>query len=204
MLFRSTPSEYGLIGILAIFVAFSTILTESGFTAALIRKPEVTERDLSTVFVFNTCVSVSLYLILFFTAPLIARFYDTPALTSVARVLFLAVVFYSFGIIQHIQLTRQLAFRMLGKINLMALFLSSTASVFLATSGFGVWALVMQTVGLAFFRTLFLWIYGQWHISFHFHAEVLRSFFGYSSRLILVSSLNAIANNFYGMLIGKL
>lgn len=199
-----SPSEYGLVGVLAVFTAFSTILTESGFTAALIRKQHVEEDDFSTVFVFNTVVSVALYLILFFCAPLIARFFDAPRLTVIARVLFLAVVFYSFGIIQHIQLTRRLAFKTLGKINLMALFLSSLGSVFLATSGYGVWALVMQTVGLAFFRTLFLWVYGQWRISFRFRFDVLRSFFGYSSRLILVSALNAIANNCYGLLIGKL
>lgn len=199
-----TPAEYGLVGVLTIFIAFSTILAESGFSSSLIRKQDAREIDYSTIFLFNMGVSLFLYLLLFFTAPAIAAFYETPQITPVARILFLAVIFNSSAIVQQVQMTKKLEFKLLGKINLIALFFSSLISVVLATSGYGVWALVAQTVGLAFLRTLLLWVFGAWHISFGFDFGVIRSFFGYSSRLILVSAMNAVANNFYSLLIGKI
>lgn len=198
-----TSEEYGQVGILAIFIALSTILSESGFSASLIRKKELGDADCSTVFLFNLGVSIFLYLLLFFGAPFIADFYNQPELTRIARVLFVSILFYAGGLIQQVQMTRKLEFKLLSKINLSALLIASVVSVVLAVTGFGVWALVFQTVGLAFLRCLFLWIFGAWKLSLRFDFGVIRSFFGFSSRLILVSILNAVANNFYGLLIGK-
>lgn len=198
-----TPAEYGMVGVLSIFVAFSTILSESGFMAALIRKKEPEQIDFSTIFLFNAGVSIMLYLLLFVGAPAIAQFYDNPQLVLISRVLFSAVIFYAFSLIQQVQLTKRLEFKRLSKINLSALFVASLISVVMAIYGMGVWALVAQTVGLGFFRMLLLWLFGEWKISFKFKLEVLRSFFPYSSKLILVSSLNAFANNLYALIIGR-
>ena len=105
-----TPEDFGKVGVLTLFITLSGILTDSGFGSALIRKKEATEADYSTVFYFNLLVGVVLYGILFFTAPVIARFLEIPELTLIARLLFLSIVFQGFGLIQQVRLTKHIAF----------------------------------------------------------------------------------------------
>ena len=148
-----TPREYGQIGVLMIFISLSTILSDSGFSLTLTRKKDVEDKEYSTVFIFNLLISIGAYLILFFCAPLIAGYFEIPQLKIISRVLFLSVIFYSLSIVQNVMLTRKLDFKLLGKINLISLFLSSILSVTLAVCGFVLWALVAQYLGLAIFRS---------------------------------------------------
>ncbi len=197
------PTEYGMVGLLGIFVAIPTILSESGLSASLIRQKTVSPADYAAVFSFNMAISVTLYVALFFGAPFIADFYDLPPLVPIARVQFLAILFSACALVQYVELSRRLAFKLMTKINLLALLLSSLTSVFLALSGAGVWALVMQQVLFAFLRMLGLWFYGSWQLSFSFRLDILRRFWSFSANMLFVSLLNAFANNLYAMLIGK-
>ena len=100
-----TPHDYGLIGMLAIFIAVAQSLIDSGFSQALIRKQDRTEADNNTVFYFNIVVSTLLYLILYVSAPLVADFYNTPQLCPIMRVVCLSIIFNSLAVVQRALLT---------------------------------------------------------------------------------------------------
>ncbi len=198
-----SPEQYGLVGLLGLFVTIPTILTESGFAAALIREKEIDDDDYSSVFMYNLLMSAGLYVLMFIGAPFLASYYDEPSLTLIARVQFLSIIFYGLGLIQQIELTRNMAFKSLTKLNILALTISSITSVVMAFNGMNVWALVCQQVLFAFCRMLGLWIVGKKRVSFNLKRRVLKKYWSYSNKLILVSMLNAFANNVYALIIGK-
>ena len=105
------PSDYGMIGMLAIFIAISQALIDSGFSNALIRKTNRSDVDFSTVFYFNIVIGILLYLILFFTSPLIAEFYKTPELTNLTRIIALNLFINSLAVVQRAILTIRIDFK---------------------------------------------------------------------------------------------
>lgn len=193
--------DYGMIGSLAIFVAFSSILIDSGFGRALLNRKNLSPDDYSTVFYFNVSLAFVLYLLLFFLAPVFADIFHTPALIPVARVLFLSLLFNAFGLIQQTILTKRADFKGLTRINLWALLLADVVAIVLAVNNFGVWALVVQTVFYAFLRTLFLWFYSSWRLTTRFSLESLKSFFAFSNKLLATSVISTTINNIYPSLI---
>lgn len=197
------PSDYGKVGLLALFTALSNILIDSGFGSALIRKRGATETDYATVFYFNIVLSVAFYAILFFCAPLIASFFEIPQLVEISRVLFLAIIFQAFGLIQQTRMFKEIRFTYLARINIISLGVSSGAAIWMAAAGFGVWALVVQAVGMAVIKSILLWYYGKWKPVAGFRFSSLREFVGYSSNLLGTGILNTVFNNIYPMIIGK-
>ncbi len=193
--------EYGIIGSLAIFTAFSSILIDSGFGRALLNRHDLTEADYSTVFIFNISLGLGLYLFLYISAPLLGELFNTSEVTPVARVLFISIIFNAFGLIQQTILTKKADFKGLSKINLLALFIADIIAVIMAISNLGVWALVFQTLSYAFFRTIFLWIYSSWRPKAIFSKKKLSSFFSFSSKLLLSNTISTISNNVYPSLI---
>ena len=192
------PVDLGKMALLAVFVALSSILIDSGFGSALIRKKEATDADYSTIFYFNIGVSLIFYLILFALAPFIESYSGVPGLAAVARVSFLSIVFLAFGMIQQTRLIKYIQFTQLARINIISLFCSSVFAVITAFMGWGVWALVIQSLGMAIVKSVLLWIYGRWRPKWIFRVASMKEFFGYSSSL-----LNTIFNNIYPWLIGK-
>lgn len=195
------PSEYGLIGALTIFIAFSNILIDSGFTRALLNRKTISPDEYSTVFYFNVGLSILLYLILFATAPLLATMFHDPRIEPVSRVLFLSLLLNAAGIIQQTLLIRKADFRGMTKVNMSALFIAGAVAIVMALTGYGVWALVMQTLIYAFFRSLFLWIYSKWIPLKVFSIKLLRTFTGLSNKLLLTSLISAVFNNIYPSII---
>jgi teichuronic acid exporter len=195
------PSEYGLIGALTIFIAFSGILIDSGFTRALLNRKVISSEEYSTVFFFNVGLALFLYLIFYTAAPLLAVMFHEPMITSVSRLLFISLIFNSVGIIQQTLLIRKADFRGMTKINISALFIAGIVAIVMAVTGYGVWALVMQTLVYSFFRSLFLWIYSKWTPVSIFSFKLLRSFSGLSNKLLLTSLINAFFNNIYPSII---
>ncbi|MCE5178142.1 MAG: lipopolysaccharide biosynthesis protein [Porphyromonadaceae bacterium] len=195
------PAEYGLIGALTIFIAFSGILIDSGFTRALLNRKSISAEEYSTVFYFNVGLALFLYLILFIAAPLLAAMFHEPMIAPVSRLLFLSLLLNAAGIIQQTLLIRRADFRGMTKVNITALFIAGITAIAMALNGFGVWSLVVQTLVYAFFRTLFLWIYSKWIPIKAFSIKLLRSFAGLSSKLLLTSLISAIFNNIYPAII---
>jgi len=199
-----TPSDYGLIGMLAIFIAIAQSFVDSGFGSALIQKQDANQTDFSTIFYFNIAVSTLFYFIFFFTAPLIAKFYNQPLLTPITRVMALNIVVNSFGLIQNSILTKNINFKTLTKVSLSSIVVSGAIGVFMAYKGFGVWALVYQTLGGSVIKTISLWFYNKWRPAFAFSFESLKSLFSYGSKLLASGLLNQIFDNIYKLIIGKL
>jgi O-antigen/teichoic acid export membrane protein len=195
------PSEYGLMGVLMIFIVISRLLADSGFGRALLNRKTLSETELSSVFFFNIGLSLLLYFIFFLCAPLIANLFSEPCLVSISKVLFLGFVFHSFGIIHQLLLTKKADFRGLTKINIPALLVAAIVAIIMALNGFGVWALVAQSVIYAFLRTIFLWIYSTWRPMVSFNVKVLQSFFAFSYKLLLSGFIGAFFNNIYPSLI---
>lgn len=194
-------SEYGLIGALTVFIAFSNLLIDSGFTRSLLNRKQVTAAEYSTVFYFNLCLSVLLYLILFAVAPFLAKMFHEPRIEPIAKILFLSLILNGIAMIQQTLLLKRADFRGLTKVNISSLLIAATTAIMMAVNGLGVWALVTQTLVYAFFRSLFLWIYSKWKPIKTFSFKLLRSFAGLSNKLVLTSLINAVFNNIYPSII---
>lgn len=198
-----TPADYGLIGMLAIFIAVAQSFVDSGFGSALIQKQNATQEDFSTVFYFNIIVSTFFFFLLFFAAPLIAKFYNQPLLTPITRVMALNIVINSFGLIQNTILTKNINFKALTKVSLISIIISGAIGILLAYKGFGVWALVFQTIGGSIIRVISLWFFNKWRPALVFSWNSFRTLFSYGSKLLASGLLNTIFENIYKLVIGK-
>jgi teichuronic acid exporter len=198
------PEQFGLIGMLTIFIAVAQTFLDSGFGAALIQKREPTQSDTCSIFYFNLVVGVAAAGLLCLAAPWISAFYNEPVLTPLTRVLSLTIVINSFGLIQTTILTRQIDFKTLTKVSLIGSVLSGIIGITLAAAGFGVWSLVAQQISNSLIRTSFLWLYNSWRPALVFSFESLREMFSFGSRMLASGLLNQIFGNIYLLVIGKL
>lgn len=197
------PADFGLIGMLAIFIAISQTFIDGGMGSGLIQRQERSNKDFSTVFVFNLVVSVLLYLLLFFLAPLIANFYKTPELVNITRVIGLNLIINSLAIVQRTRLTIDLDFKTLAKINVVSVLLSGGVAIYLAYIGFGVWALVCRQVLGAILAVLLLWYYSRWKPSLAFSRQSFKQLFGYGSKILAAGIYAQTFQNIYNITIGK-
>ena len=194
-------SDYGIMGSLLIFVAFSSLLIDSGFGRALLNRREISALEYSTVFYFNLGISAFLYIALFFSAPLIAQLFNEPLLIPVSRVLFLSLIFNGFSLIQMIIFIKASDFKTQTKANTAALIISTSIALIMAWNGYGVWSLVAQNVIYAFFRSLLFWIYSSWRPKKLFSLSKLKTFFAFSNKLLASGAIGAIFNNIYPSII---
>jgi len=198
-----TPFDYGLIGMITIFAALSYVLVESGFGQALIRKQNTTETDYNTIFYFNILTSLSLYLLLFFSAPFIASYFNQPQLTLIGRVIFIAILFNAFYLVPFTKLVKVMDFKSVAKVNILSVILSGTLGIILALLHYGVWALVTQQVSFHLFRMIFYYFFNKWSPKLLFSFQVIREFWSFSIHLLGTSLLNVIFNNLYMLLLSK-
>lgn len=199
-----SPEDYGLIGMIMIFLAISITFTDSGFSKALIQKKDRDEKDFSTVFYFNLIVAVGFYFVLFVTSPFIAQFYNEPILTSLIRVISLIIIINSLTVVQRSKLTINIDFKTQTKASLLSIILSGIFGIYLAYSGYGVWSLVIQAVLRALINVIVLWYYSKWIPRDGFHYNRFKTLFSFGSKLLLARLLETVYNNIYLIVIGKL
>lgn len=197
------PKDFGLVGMLAIFLAVAQTLIDSGFSQALIRKQNRTEADNSTVFYFNIVVSTLLYLILYAVAPWVADFYNEPQLCRLMRVLCLVVVINGFAVVQRAIYTASIDFKTQAKASLIAAIFSGGIGIYLAISGYGVWTLVWQQLLNASINTALLWILSSWYPRWMYSWKSFRELFSFGSKLMAVGLIDTTYNNMYTLIIGK-
>jgi teichuronic acid exporter len=197
------PSEYGLIAMLAIFIAIAQSFVDSGFTSALVQKKNRTETDFSTVFYFNIVISLIAYLVLFLSAPYIALYYREPLLELVCKWLGLSLIIQSLSIVQVAKLTVLLDFKTQARASLTAVIISGILGVYLAYSGYGVWALVVQSLLNNLLNTIFLWMLAKWIPKLIFSWSSLKTLFSFGSKLLLSGLLHTIYINLYSLVIGR-
>lgn len=197
------PSDYGLIGMIAIFMSISQALIDSGFSQALIQKKEVTEKDYSTIFYFNIITAIGIYAILYSLAQPIAIYYNEPTLLKLIRVIGLSIIFNSFSIVQLAKLSKNIDFKTQSKASLSAVIFSGSIALYLASNGFGVWALAIQQILRSSTNTILLFIFTKWKPQLIFSKKSFNSLFPFGSKLLLSGLLNAVFNNLYLIVIGK-
>ena len=198
-----SPDDYGVIAMPLVFLAIAQCIIDSGFSTALIRKPELTEDDLSTAFYFNIGIGILCYAVLFFSSPLIADFYHTPILSSLLKVTALAVLFNPLCAVQQAILTRKIDFKTQAIVSLSGAILSGIVGLSMAYNGFGVWSLVFQQVGGYLIRTILLWILGKWKPKRKWSWESFHYLWGFGSKMLGSGLLDTIYNNIYPIVIGK-
>ena len=197
------PSDYGMTAMLAVFSVIANELQSSGFKTGLINLKEPRHEDYNAVFWFNILAGAFIYVVLWFSAPLIADFYDNPALVPLSRYVFLGFVFSSFGMAQSAYLTKQMQIKQIAKCGMTATLASSIVSVILAALGFGYWALATQYLLYIAVNTLLLWYFSSWRPTFIFNFEPIRRLFPFSFKIMLSAVFTQLNNNIMNMLLGR-
>lgn len=200
---RLSPKEFGLIGMLAIFLAVAQSLIDSGFSQALIRKQNRTDADKNTVFYFNIVVSSVLYLLFYLISPWVASFYGEPQLSEVMRVICLVVVVDSFAVVQRANYVVAIDFKTQTKATLIAAVVSGIIGIYLAYHGFGVWALVYQQISSSVMNVIVLWAFSNWHPKLVYSWKSFKELFGFGSKLMISGLLDTLYRNIYQLVIGK-
>jgi teichuronic acid exporter len=198
-----SPDDYGVMGLIVIFISLGQIFAQGGFPMALINKKDAGTSDFSTVFWFNVVIGVIIYLVLYVTAPLIADFYDETIIVNVIRVVALSIVLSSFSGVQLTLLSKAMNFRRQAYINLLSALLSGTCGITLALRGYEVWALVFQSLTGSLVSSLGLWIFSSWKPKFLFSFRSFKSLFSYGYKVFLQGLGDVLFTKIYFPLIGK-
>lgn len=198
-----SPEEYGLIGIITIFITLFNIILDSGLSIALIRKNGVTNTDYCTVFYTNLLLSFFLTALLFFLAPQISAFFKRPELIPYIQVMSFILIINALSITQQARLTKRIDFKTQTKISLISHLSSGVIGISMAYLGFGVWALVAQQMSSRLLTTIFLWIYNKWVPRLIFSWNSFKGLFGFSWKLLVAQILSAVSTQLYQAVIGK-
>ena len=198
-----SPADYGIVGMTAIFFAIANTFIDSGFGGALIQKQDRNEDDYSTCFYFNIFVSVVLFGIIYLCSPAIATFYRTPILCDVTRVLSLTIVINSFGISQNAKLTAELKFKAMAMITISSQLATGILGLYMAYTGWGVWALVFQQIFGSLLRLILIECYLKWIPKRRFSKDSFHHLFSFGSKILCSSIINTIYDNIYTLVIGR-
>lgn len=198
-----SPTDYGLVGMMGVFIAISQIFVDGGLANALIQTKNPTDKDFSTVFIVNMTLSFVFYCILYFTAPLVANFYEQPLLKPLMRVVALILIIVSLSSIHGTLLSIRVDFKTKSIISIASSLLSGGIGIYCAYKGLGAWALVAQSVASATIITLLTLAFVHWMPKLVFSKESFKRLFSYSSKLLAASVINVAYDNAYPMVIGK-
>lgn len=197
------PSDFGVVGLLTIFITISQTFTEGGVSNALIRKTDKSDADYSTAFYFNVAVGAVCYVILFVISPWVAKFFDAGILSPLLKVLGLSVFFNSLFVVPVAKLTSEMDFKWQTIAALIAVVVSGGTGVVLAYLGYGVWALVWQTVIMAFVKGVILLVYSKWMPLLVFSRTSFKYLLSFGSKLVASNLLFTIYSQITTILIGK-
>ena len=197
------PEHFGIIGMITVFIAVSQSIIDSGFTNALIRERDSSQKDYSTVFFFNLFMAVILYIVLFFSANGISNFFKEPELIYILRVLALVLIINSFGLIQRTMLIKSINFKTQTKISIISSILSGGVAIILANLQFGVWSLVIQILLMQFIQSLLLCLTNKWVPSLVFSRDSFKKLFGFGWKLLVSGLINTLYLNIHYVIIGK-
>ena len=198
-----SPDDYGLIGIINIFTVVCTAIINGGFSAALIRKKDVTDDDYNTSFIVNLGLSLLLYALVFLASPLIADFFGREELVWLTRVSSLIMIIGALAIVQQTRLTKRIDFKTQTKITLTASIISGVIGITMAFLDFGVWALVAQMLSAQVLRTMLLWFYNHWIPSLRFNKNSFHELFGFGWKLMVSGILDSLWTQLYQVVVGK-
>lgn len=198
-----TPKEYGVVGIVTIFIAILNSLVDSGFSNALIRKQDVKQIDYNTVFIFNLLFSVILVVIFYFLTPYISYFFDEPQLIPLMRVMGCIIIINAFSIIHRTILVKNVDFKTQTKVSLIASVVSGVIGLGMAICDYGVWSLAGQQISRQFLNSILLWFFNKWRPLLEFSYESFKELFSYGSKILLSGLVDTIFKQINSIVIGK-
>lgn len=197
------PEDYGIIALISVVTTILNVFVDSGLGNALIQKKEAGDLEFSTVFYINLIFCFVLYLLLFFTSPIIAKFYKNLELIPVIRVLGLTLIISGLKNIQQAYVSRNLLFRKFFFSTIIGTIVAAIVGILLAYHGFGVWALVAQQLVNISIDTAVLWIIVPWHPKKQFSIKILKELFSYGWKLLVASLIQTIYLDLTQLVIGK-
>ena len=198
-----SPDEYGLIGILTIFISVFNAIVDSGFTNALIRKKDAADIDYSTVFYTNLVISIVMALALFLCAKPIAHFFERDELVALTQAMSCVVVINALCIVQKARTTRAVDFKTQTKVTLIASLISGIIGIAMAYMGYGVWALVGQQISTQLLTTIFFWIFNKWLPKFEFSWMSFKEMWSFGWKLLVSSLIDTTWKEIYQVVVGK-
>lgn len=198
-----SPEDYGIIAIPTVFITIASLFIDSGFTNAMIRKPELSEKDLSTAFYYNIGVGVLCYIALFVSAPWIASFYEIPILESIIKVIALNYLIGPLNTPQTIILKRRLDFKTPTKVNVVCKTVAGVSGITMAYVGYGVWALVLSSLFSTVISLVLNFYVIRWVPKTGWSKESFCYLWGYGSKLLLIFLIDRIYSNITPLFIGK-
>ena len=197
------PSEYGLIGIVTIFITVFNAIIDSGFSQAVIRKKDASNEDYNTMFITNMVLSIIMFLVLYFCAPAIAHFFERPELISLSRVMGVVMIINALSITQNTVLTKRIDFKTKTKASLISAVLSGVVGIAMAFMGYGVWALVGQQISKQLANTVSLWMLNHWWPDFTFSNSSFIYMWGFGWKMLASSLLDTVWSQLYQVVVGK-
>jgi O-antigen/teichoic acid export membrane protein len=198
------PAEFGLVGMIAVFIAIGTSLTDSGLTNSLIRAREKDNQDYTTVFWLNLGMSALVYGVLFFSSPLIADFFKQPILIGLVRLYCLSFVISAFSAVQLARLTSDMAFKKIAKLNIPGTIIGVIVGLILGYNGYGAYSIVWMYLTTQIVQSIMLWGTSKWKPTFSYSKEKAKYHYGFGYKLMLSGLINTVFQNIYNIVIGKL
>lgn len=197
------PTDIGLYSFTLIFITFSTVLMDGGFSNALIRKTAPSPTDYNTAFVINVLIALGLYGVFFVTAPFVADFFRLPALTLAIRVVCLSVIIGSFAIIPKTYFTKHLQFKEQALVSLTASLIAGGVGIWMVYNNFSYWSLICLQLLRQSIITIGLWVVSTFKPRFQYDPVAAKSLFGYGSKILMSGLVDNLYNNLYTLVIGK-
>lgn len=200
------PEDYGIIALVSVFITICNKLVISGFATSLIQKKDADNLDFSTVFYFSCTMAVVLYVALWFTAPFIAGFYSeykSELLIQVIRVMGLNVFIIAVNSVQQAYVSRTMQFKRYFLSTILGNTISAAVGIGLAVGGYGVWALVAQTLLAALVNGIVLWFTVKWRPQLKFSFKRFKELFSYGWKIFTASIIKVIYNDLRSLVIGK-
>lgn len=198
-----SPSDYGAIAILLVFITIADVFVNAGFGSALIQKKDADDLDFSSVFYFSFIFSVFVYLVVFLAAPFIANFYNMPILEQTLQVLALRIPVAAMNSVQQAYVSRNMQFKKFFCSTLSGTAASAVVGIFMAYNGYGIWSLVGQYLSNAVINTIVLFSVISWRPQLIFSLQRLKSLFSYGWKLLLSGLLETGYQSLNSLLIGK-
>jgi len=197
------PSDFGVVGVLTIFSAIASTMQESGFTAGLVNRKVVDPKDYNSVFWFNVLISATLYVVLFFMAPLIARFFHNPVLVRLSRFVFLGFLIGSLGTAQNAWLLKHMMVKQKAMASIISVVVAGAVSVILALKGFSYWGIAIQNVLSVTVNTVCLWVVSTWRPTFHISLRRAWGMFGFSVKILITNSIAMANYHLFSVVFGR-
>jgi len=198
-----TPADYGMVGMLSIFSLIAASIQESGFTAALINKKDIKHEDYNAVFWFSTLASLCIYTLLFFCAPLIAKFFHQPELTALARYSFIGFVIASLGTAHSAYMFKNFLVKQRALSGIIGIFVAGCIGLILAYNGYSYWGIATQSIAYTTTVMICFWFFTPWHPTFSLNFTPLKDMITFSSKMLATNIFNHLNNNIFSIILGK-